>query len=66
MGRNGQRITLDRPCHVRCEITKGEMDGSQVAQYFADGRIGDIIAYNRDDVRATSEYYEIMHKAGMV
>ena len=61
------RITLDRLCHaLGVKSPKGEMDGSQVAQYFADGRIGDIIAYNRDDVRATRECYEIMHKAGIV
>lgn len=64
---NGNRISLDRLCHaLGIKSPKGEMDGSQVAQYFADGRIDDIINYNRADVRATRECYEIMKSAGMV
>jgi len=64
---HGNRISLDRLCHaLGVKSPKGEMDGSQVAQYFADGRIDDIINYNRADVSATRECYKIMKSAGMI
>jgi hypothetical protein len=63
----GNRITLDRLCHaLGVKSPKGEMDGSQVASFYADGRIDDIIKYNRDDVVATKQCYVIMKNAGMI
>lgn len=61
------RITLDRLCvALGVESPKSEMDGSMVAQYFSEGRLDDIIKYNREDVRATRECFNIMRQYGMV
>jgi len=64
---NGNRVSLDSLCHaLGVKSPKGDMDGSQVAQYFADGKLDEIIAYNREDVRATMECFIKMTEAGMV
>jgi hypothetical protein len=63
----GNRINLDRLCHaLGVKSPKGEMDGSQVATYYSEGRIDDIIKYNRADVTATKQCYQIMKQAGIV
>jgi len=63
----GNRITLDRLCHaLGVTSPKGEMDGSMVATYYSQGRIDDIIKYNRADVAATKACYKIMKQAGIV
>ncbi len=63
----GKYISLDRLCvALGVKSPKGEMDGSQVAQYFAEGRLQEIIDYNRADVIATAECYRKLKKAGMV
>jgi len=63
----GNRINLDRLCHaLGVESPKGEMDGSMVAKFYADGRIEEIIKYNRADVTATKQCYKIMKQAGIV
>ena len=60
-------ITLDRLCvALGVPSPKGEMNGSMVAQYFADGRLAEIVDYNRADVQATRACYLKMKLAGMV
>jgi len=63
----GNRITLDRLCvALGVESPKSEMDGSMVSTYYADGRLNEIIAYNRADVKATKQCYLKMKLAGIV
>lgn len=63
----GNRITLDRLCvALGVPSPKGAMDGSMVAQYFAEGRLAEIVDYNRADVIATRDCYLKMKLAGMV
>ena len=63
----GGKIKLDRLCvALGIESPKGEMDGSQVAAFFAAGRFEDIVKYNRDDVVATMRVYKKLAAAGLV
>ncbi len=63
----GNRIKLDRLCvALGVESPKGEMDGSQVAAFYAAGRFDDIVKYNRDDVVATMRVYQKLRGAGIV
>lgn len=63
----GGKIKLDRLCvALGIESPKGEMDGSQVAAFFAAGRFDDIVTYNRADVLATMRVYRKLAEAGLV
>lgn len=63
----GGKIRLDRLCvALGIESPKGEMDGSQVAAFFAAGRFDDIVTYNRADVLATMRVYKKLAEAGLV
>lgn len=62
----GNRISLDRLCvALGVESPKGDLDGSKVAEYFAAGRLDEILAYNRADAEATRQCYKIMRAMGM-
>lgn len=57
----GNRISLDKLClALGIPSPKGEMDGSMVAEYVADGRIGDVAAYCIRDVEAARAVYRRM------
>ena len=57
----GNRISLDKLClALGIESPKGDMDGSMVGQYVADGRIAEVAAYCLKDVAATREAYKRM------
>ncbi len=57
----GQRVSLDKLClALSIPSPKGEMDGSQVGEYVATGRIGEVADYCRRDVEATREVYKRM------
>lgn len=57
----GNRISLDKLCMAMgVPSPKGEMDGSMVAQYVADGRIDEVAEYCKRDVKATREVYQRM------
>jgi len=63
----GNRITLDKLCvALGVPSPKGDIDGSKVAQAFADGRFAEIVEYNRNDVTATKACFRAMQKGGMV
>lgn len=60
-------ISLDRLCGaLGIDSPKGEIDGSQVAQAWADGRFDEIAAYNRKDVVAVREVFRKFEAAGVV
>lgn len=60
-------ISLDRLCGaLGIESPKGEIDGSQVAQAWADGRFDEIAAYNRKDVVAVREVFRKFEAVGLV
>lgn len=54
----GDMVGMDRVCHALGIPGKGDFDGSQVAQAWADGEHEKIAEYCADDVRRTKE----MHK----
>lgn len=60
-------ISLDRLCEaLSIDSPKGEIDGSQVGQAWADGRFDEIAAYNRRDVVAVREVYRKFEAVGLV
>ena len=62
----GNRISLDKLCvALDIESPKGEIDGSMVGQYVADGRIEEVSEYCKRDVIATREVYRRMTFADM-
>jgi len=57
----GNRVSLDKLClALSIPSPKAGMDGSQVAEYVAAGRIEDVAAYCRGDVAATREVWRHM------
>lgn len=57
----GNRISLDKLClALSIPSPKGDMDGSMVGKYVADGRIKEVEAYCKKDVIATREAYKRM------
>ncbi len=57
----GNRISLDKLCMaLGVPSPKGDMDGSMVGQYVADGRIAEVVAYCLRDVEATRAVYRRM------
>jgi len=57
----GKTISLDKLCMALGVPTpKGDMNGSMVGQYVADGRIEEVVAYCKRDVTATKEVYKRM------
>ena len=57
----GNRISLDKLClALGIKSPKGEIDGSMVGQYVADGRIDEVSEYCKRDVVATREVYQRM------
>lgn len=57
----GNRISLEKLCLAfGIPSSKGDMDGSMVSQYVADGRIQEVAAYCRQDVIATRQCYQRM------
>lgn len=62
----GNRISLEKLCvALGVESPKKEMDGSMAAEYFAAGRLEEIVKYNRADVAAARSCYRMMRKIGM-
>ena len=60
-------ISLDRLCEaLSIDNPKGEIDGSQVGQAWADGRFDEIAAYNRRDVVAVREVFRKFEAVGLV
>jgi predicted PolB exonuclease-like 3'-5' exonuclease len=56
-----KRISLDRLCKVLgVPTSKGELDGSKIAQAWRDGRHAEIADYCRADVEATRECWRKM------
>lgn len=56
-----KRISLDKLCNVLgVPTSKGDLDGSKIAQAWADGRLNDIADYCRADVEATRACYRKM------
>ena len=50
----GNRISLEKLClSLNIKSPKGEMNGSMVGQYFADGRLDEIATYCKSDISAT-------------
>jgi hypothetical protein len=61
----GKTISLDKLClALGVPSPKGDMDGSMVSQYVADGRIEEVAAYCCKDVAATRAVYQRMTFAG--
>ena len=57
----GNRISLDKLCMaLGVPSPKGEMDGSMVGRYVAEGRIAEVVEYCKRDVAATREVYKRM------
>lgn len=57
----GNRISLDKLClALNIESPKGEIDGSKVWQYVADGRLSEVADYCKGDVVATRAVFERM------
>jgi 3'-5' exonuclease len=55
----GNRISLDKLClALSIPSPKGEMDGSMVGQYVADGRLDEVAEYCKRDVAATKEVFK--------
>ena len=60
-------ISLDKLCEaLSIESPKGALDGSQIAQAWADGRFDEIAAYNRADVVAVREVFRKFEAVGLV
>lgn len=60
-------ISLDRLCEaLSIESPKGTLDGSQIAQAWADGRFDEIAEYNRKDVEAVREVFRKFEAVGLV
>jgi 3'-5' exonuclease len=58
----GNRVSLEKLCLAfGIESPKGEIDGSNVAQAVADGRIDEVAAYCKRDVEATRAIYKRMN-----
>lgn len=57
----GQRISLDKLClALSIPSPKGDMDGSQVSEYVAAGRIAEVADYCKRDVEATRAVWRRM------
>lgn len=57
----GNFVSLDDLCFAfGIESSKGDLDGSKVAQYYADGRTDEIKTYCAADVEKTFEVYQRM------
>ncbi len=57
----GNRISLDKLClALSIPSPKGDMDGSMVSQYVADGRLKEVAEYCKRDVSATKAVYSRM------
>ncbi len=57
----GNRISLDKLClALSIQSPKGDMDGSKVGQYVADGRLEEVSEYCKRDVEATREVFKRM------
>jgi DNA polymerase elongation subunit (family B) len=57
----GNRISLDKLClALSIPSPKGELDGSMVGKYVADGRIQEVADYCKRDVAATKEVFKRM------
>ena len=57
----GKTISLDKLCTALGVPTpKGDIDGSMVGKYVADGRIDEVVAYCKKDVAATKAVYRRM------
>lgn len=57
----GNFVSLDDLCFAfGIESSKGDLDGSKVAQYYAEGKIDEIKAYCAGDVDKTFEVYQRM------
>lgn len=53
MGSYSQSASLDRICMMfGIQSPKGEMDGSQVGNFYWNGKVGEVVAYNIGDVIA--------------
>lgn len=57
---HGNRISLDNLCKALGLDGKGEIDGSQVYDYWKAGRIAELIAYCIDDVHKAREVHRRM------
>ncbi|MNT91954.1 putative 3'-5' exonuclease related to the exonuclease domain of PolB [compost metagenome] len=57
---HGNRISLDNLCTALGLPGKGEIDGSQVYDYWKAGRIAELIAYCADDVHKAREVHRRM------
>jgi len=57
---HGNRISLDNLCKALGLDGKGEIDGSQVYDYWKAGRIAELIAYCADDVHKAREVHRRM------
>jgi hypothetical protein len=57
---HGNRISLDNLCTALGLPGKGEIDGSQVYDYWKAGRIAELIAYCADDVHKAREAHRRM------
>ncbi|MNY03965.1 putative 3'-5' exonuclease related to the exonuclease domain of PolB [compost metagenome] len=57
---HGNRISLDNLCAALGLPRKGEIDGSQVYDYWKAGRIAELIAYCADDVHKAREVHRRM------
>lgn len=56
-----KRISLDKLClALSIPSPKGDMDGSQVGKYVAEGRIAEVAEYCKRDVEATRAVYKRM------
>ena len=59
-------ISLDKLCEaLSIESPKGGLDGSQIAQAWADGRFDEIADYNRRDVAAVREVFRKFEAVGL-
>lgn len=57
----GNRISLDKLClALSIQSPKGDIDGSKVGQYVADGRIQEVADYCKRDVSATKAVFQRM------
>jgi hypothetical protein len=56
----GNFVSLDDLCFAFDLEGKGDMDGSKVAQYYAEGRIAEIARYCKDDVEKTYNVFQRM------
>lgn len=57
----GNRISLDKLClALSISSPKGDMDGSKVSQYVADGRLSEVAQYCKKDVEATRKVFNRM------